>query len=87
MRNLTIHKFGGTSVGSAERITATAAIIASSQEPALVVTSAMSGTTDALLRAISAAADGRAGSAYQTSSAGVAAPRVRRSDSGRGQAT
>ena len=53
MRNLTIHKFGGTSVGSAERITATAAIIASSQEPALVVTSAMSGTTDALLRAIS----------------------------------
>ena len=60
MRNLTIHKFGGTSVGSAERITAAAAIIAASQQPALVVTSAMSGTTDALLRAISAAADGRA---------------------------
>ena len=59
MRNLTIHKFGGTSVGSAERIAAAAAIIAAEQAPALVVTSAMSGTTDALLRAIAAAEAGR----------------------------
>ena len=42
-------KFGGTSVGSAERISATADIIASAAKPAVVVLSAMSGVTNALL--------------------------------------
>ena len=42
-------KFGGTSVGSAERISATADIIASAAKPAVVVLSAMRGVTNALL--------------------------------------
>lgn len=63
MRNLTVHKFGGTSVGSADRFAAAASIIAGSHHPALVVTSAMSGTTDALLRATASAAAGEAAAA------------------------
>ena len=41
-----IMKFGGTSVGSAERIAATADIILSAKHPVVVVLSAMSGATN-----------------------------------------
>ena len=53
-------KFGGTSVGSADAIRRTVAIIASAraQEPVVVVVSALSGITDRLL---AAADDARAG--------------------------
>jgi len=44
-----IMKFGGTSVGSAERIAATADIILSAKHPVVVVLSAMSGATNSLL--------------------------------------
>ncbi|MCX6285323.1 MAG: aspartate kinase [Bacteroidetes bacterium] len=44
-----IMKFGGTSVGSAERIKAVAKLTASYEEPKMVVLSAMSGTTNSLL--------------------------------------
>lgn len=44
-----IMKFGGTSVGTAARIAATADIIASATRPAIVVLSAMSGATNELL--------------------------------------
>lgn len=44
-----IMKFGGTSVGSAARIAATADIIASAARPTIVVLSAMSGATNELL--------------------------------------
>jgi len=42
-------KFGGTSVGSAGRIAATADIIVSSRHPAIIVLSAMSGATSELI--------------------------------------
>ena len=48
-----IQKFGGTSVGSAERMRALIPLIAS-QEPKIVVLSAMAGTTNQLV-AVSAA--------------------------------
>lgn len=44
-----VSKFGGTSVGSAERMQAVAALIRKNPEPILVVLSAMSGTTNALV--------------------------------------
>ena len=45
VENLLVMKFGGTSVGSAERIAATARLIAehSRQRPTVTVVSAMSG--------------------------------------------
>lgn len=46
-----VMKFGGTSVGSAERIAATADIVASCDEPVVVVLSAMSGVTNMLIEA------------------------------------
>ncbi len=62
MNNLRVMKFGGTSVGSAERIAATAAIIAESSQarPTVAVVSAMSGVTDLLVKAARAAAAGAA---------------------------
>lgn len=62
MQNLRVMKFGGTSVGSAERITAAAAIIAehSKVRPAVAVVSAMSGVTDLLVKAAKTAAGGTA---------------------------
>lgn len=45
----TVMKFGGTSVGSAARISATADIIEATCKPVVVVLSAMSGITNALL--------------------------------------
>lgn len=44
-------KFGGTSVGDGESIRRTAAIIASFEEPCVVVVSAMAGVTDSLIEA------------------------------------
>lgn len=60
-RPLAIHKFGGTSLGSAERIEAAAAILkaASRRERVIAVVSATSGTTNALLEAAEAASRGR----------------------------
>lgn len=44
-----VMKFGGTSVGSPERMKSVASLITSGNEPVLVVLSAMSGTTNALV--------------------------------------
>jgi len=55
---LSVHKFGGTSVGSAERFAAVAEIIEGLHGERVVVVSAMSGTTDALIAGARAAADG-----------------------------
>ena len=54
MNNLLVMKFGGTSVGSAERIRAAAAITAEQQRrrPVAIVVSAMSKVTDLLLEAL-----------------------------------
>jgi aspartokinase/homoserine dehydrogenase 1 len=54
MNNLLVMKFGGTSMGSAERIRVAAAICAEQkvQRPLLAVVSAMSGVTDLLLGAL-----------------------------------
>ena len=55
-----VAKFGCTSVGSAERFTATADVIATRLgQPLVVVVSAMSRTTSALIEGARAAADGR----------------------------
>ena len=60
-RRLAIHKFGGTSLGSAERIEAAAAILrdASRRERVVAVVSATAGTTNALLEAAHDAQRGR----------------------------
>ena len=59
-QGLLVMKFGGTSVGSAERIEAIAGLIAehSRRRPTVAVVSAMSGVTDLLVRAAQAAASG-----------------------------
>jgi len=62
MENLVVMKFGGTSVGNAERITAAAGLIAEaagSGRPVVAVVSAMAGVTDLLVLAARAAAAGR----------------------------
>ena len=64
MNNLLVMKFGGTSMGSAERIRVAAAICNEQklQRPVLAVVSAMSGVTDLLLGALRhAEADDQAG--------------------------
>ncbi len=60
MSRVEVHKFGGTSVGSADRMQQDAEIIASAAKDAqiCVVASAMSKVTDALIDAASAAVDG-----------------------------
>ncbi len=59
-KSLIAMKFGGTSVGSAERMQGVAEIIAdhARHDQLVVVTSAMADVTDRLLRAASAAGDG-----------------------------
>jgi aspartokinase/homoserine dehydrogenase 1 len=54
MKNLLVMKFGGTSMGSAERMRVAAGIIAenAAQRPVLVVVSAMSKVTDLLLETL-----------------------------------
>jgi len=56
-RNLLIMKFGGTSVGTAERIRQAARLVEreARRRPVVVVVSAMAGVTDLLLRAVEAA--------------------------------
>ena len=46
---MNVLKFGGTSVGSAERIKNVARLITTGDEPRIVVLSAMAGTTNALV--------------------------------------
>jgi aspartokinase/homoserine dehydrogenase 1 len=60
MQRIEVHKFGGTSVGSAERITGAARLVveAASRARLAVVASAMSGVTDQLVAAVSAARAG-----------------------------
>lgn len=67
-----VHKFGGTSVGSAERIARVAEILSSNPGPKAVVVSAMSGVTDQLIAGARAAAEGR-DSAYREVKAGLLA--------------
>ncbi len=52
-------KFGGTSVGNAESIRQVAEIIKSSKEPSVVVTSAVGGVTDLLVKMIELASKGK----------------------------
>lgn len=47
-----VYKFGGTSVGSAERIRSVAKLITRDDEPKIVVLSAMSGTTNTLFEIV-----------------------------------
>lgn len=47
---MVVFKFGGTSVGSAERMKQVVSIVLSGDQPRLVVLSAVSGTTNALVR-------------------------------------
>ncbi|MFN7971500.1 MAG: aspartate kinase [Acidobacteriota bacterium] len=54
-----IMKFGGTSLGSAERIRDAAAIVSRAPRPVLVVASAMTGATNDLLASAAKAAAGR----------------------------
>ncbi|MCE7958159.1 MAG: aspartate kinase, partial [Acidobacteria bacterium ACB2] len=52
-RPISVHKFGGTSLGSAERIVAAARLLrkAAARSPVVAVASAMGGVTDVLLAA------------------------------------
>src|SRR3954453_902214 len=64
-----VMKFGGTSVGTAERIAQAAAIVrgeVSKGSQVVVVLSAMSGVTSTLLGALKDAADGNMGRLLQT---------------------
>ncbi|HOT90720.1 MAG TPA: aspartate kinase [Anaerolineae bacterium] len=54
-----VHKFGGTSVGSAERFAAVTGIVAQVEHQPVVVVSAMSGVTNQLIAGARAAAEGR----------------------------
>ena len=56
---LIVHKFGGTSVGSAERFAAVAEIVSQMEHQPVVVVSAMSGVTAQLTAGARAAAEGR----------------------------
>ncbi len=56
---LVIHKFGGTSVGSAERLAAAADIVLAAEHQPVVVVSAMSKVTNQLIAGARAAAEGR----------------------------
>ncbi len=56
---LIVHKFGGTSVGSAERFAAAAEILLAAQHSPVVVVSAMSKVTSQLIAGARAAAEGR----------------------------
>jgi len=60
VENILVMKFGGTSVGSAQRIAAAAAIVKDFRggRPSVVVASAMSGVTDLLVKSAQAAARG-----------------------------
>ena len=59
-----IQKFGGTSVGSAERIKDVASLITSSKGKNIIVLSAMSGTTNSLLDITAAIKEGKLEKSY-----------------------
>ena len=70
-----VHKFGGTSLGNAERFGHVADLVTSSPDPLrLVVVSAMSGTTNALINAARDAAAGSAETPYRPATARRQAP-------------
>ena len=54
---MVVMKFGGTSVGSRDRLKGMATLVRAHQGPLVVVVSAMGGTTDSLLDAGAAAAN------------------------------
>ena len=60
-----VMKFGGTSVGSGERIARVASLVQRRDGPTVVVVSAVGGTTDQLLRAGRAAEAGDLGAARE----------------------
>ncbi len=60
---LVVHKFGGTSLGSAERIVAVAELVAGTPGPRVVVASAMAGVTNQLVALAEGAASGDASEA------------------------
>lgn len=62
--NYTVYKFGGTSVGNAERFRALEPLVATG-EPKIVVLSAMAGTTNALVAIAQALSEGRQADANQ----------------------
>ena len=59
-KRLIVMKFGGTSVGNAERVRQCAAIVdkAARQDRVIVVVSAMAGVTDLIFKTIEAARQG-----------------------------
>jgi aspartate kinase len=59
MTQLKIMKFGGTSVGKPERMRQVAQLITADKEPKIVVLSALSGTTNALVAIGNAIATGQ----------------------------
>jgi aspartokinase len=64
MSKTLVMKFGGTSVGSVDALTRATQIIKDAQDEfprVVVITSAMSGVTDLLLRSASLAAQGKVG--------------------------
>ena len=65
-----VHKFGGTSVGNAERFAAVADIVMAQEQGCIVVVSAMSGVTNHLVAGARAAAEGRDG-VYREAKAGL----------------
>ncbi len=67
---VSVHKFGGTSLGSAERIVNAAQLLkdAAAQGPVVAVASAMSGVTDRLLAAAVQAEKGHTGAASKVAS-------------------
>ena len=52
-----VYKFGGTSVGSAERMKSVADLITRDEKQKIVVLSAVSGTTDTLIKLCAATQD------------------------------
>lgn len=68
MTGVVVHKFGGTSLGSAERIVAAADLLkaAARRGPVVAVASAMGGVTDLLLEAARLAETGRLAAARRT---------------------
>lgn len=68
MTGVVVHKFGGTSLGSAERIVAAADLLkaAARRGPVVAVASAMGGVTDLLLEAARLAEAGRLAAARRT---------------------
>jgi aspartate kinase len=66
-----IMKFGGTSVGKPERMQEVAKLITKDEEPKIVVLSALSGTTNALVEISTSLSQGDRGAAKQQIEAGT----------------